>query len=123
MAALAAATVAAKTGDPGASVPFVTYEAELGQTNGTVLPFERTEGKFAAEASGRRAVRIAGPAQYVELVLERPADGLTLRYAIPDSADGRGLDMSAGLHVGDRRIATVLLTSRYAWYYGRYPFT
>ena len=123
MAALVAAAPAAETGGPGASVPFTTYEAELGQTNGVVLPFERTEGTFAAEASGRRAVRIAGPGQYVELVLDKPADGLTLRYAIPDSADGRGLEMSARLHVGERRVATIPLTSRYAWYYGRYPFT
>ncbi|RYY33757.1 MAG: mycodextranase, partial [Sphingomonadales bacterium] len=47
----------------------------------------------------------------------------TLRYAIPDSLDGKGLDATLGVYVEGERIAEVPLTSRYGWFYGRYPFS
>jgi hypothetical protein len=107
----------------GAQVPFVEYEAENGLTNGEVIGPDRTFTTLAAEASGRRAVRLAGVGGYVEFVLDRPADAVTLRYALPDSADGRGLEGQVALYADGVRIGALALTSRYGWFYGRYPFT
>ena len=113
----------AATAGKGAAVPFLTYEAEDGETSGSVLGPDRTFGSLAAEASGRRAVRLDRPGQEVSFVLASPADGLTLRYAIPDSPDGRGLDASLGVYANGRRLTSLPLTSRYGWFYGSYPFT
>lgn len=118
-----AALPPAATEGRGAETPFVTYEAEDAATNGAVLGPDRRQGQFAAEASGRRSVRIAGAEGFVEFVLERPASAVTIRYAIPDSTDGKGLDTRAVLYANGKRLAAVPLTSRYSWYYGRYPFT
>ncbi|MET0309290.1 MAG: glycosyl hydrolase family 28-related protein [Sphingomonas sp.] len=106
----------------GAAMPFVTLEAEDGRTTGTVIGPDRSFGSFAAEASGRRAVRLDAE-QALVFVLPAPADAITLRYALPDSPDGRGLDGRLALFADGARIATLPLTSRYAWLYGRYPFT
>lgn len=109
--------------DRGALAPFVEYEAENGATNGEIIGPDRTFGSLAAEASGRRAVRLTGVGGYVEFVLARPANAVTLRYALPDSAEGRGLDGQIALYAGDERLGELRLTSRYGWFYGRYPFT
>ena len=106
----------------GARVPFVTIEAEDARFTGALLRAERSFGELAAEASGRRAVRLTGD-QGVGFVLPVAVDALTVRYAIPDSADGRGIDSTLGVYAGGERIGELALTSRYGWYYGRYPFT
>lgn len=107
----------------GADLPIVEYEAETAVTNGILIGPDRRFGALAAEASGRRAVRLAGRGQYVAFRLDRAANALTLRYAIPDSAEGGGIDASIGVEVAGQRIGTLALTSRYGWFYGRYPFT
>lgn len=107
----------------GAAVPFLEYEAENGRTNATVIGPDRALGTLASEASGRRAVRLERPGDYVEITLAEPADALTVRYAVPDSADGRGLDATLGVYVGGARLLSAPVTSRYGWFYGRYPFT
>jgi hypothetical protein len=107
----------------GARAPFVEYEAENGLTNGEIIGPDRTFTTLAAEASGRRAVRLEGVGGYVEFVLDRPADAVSLRYALPDSPDGRGLDGQIAVYADGVRLGALALTSRYGWFYGRYPFT
>ncbi|UYY59314.1 glycosyl hydrolase family 28-related protein [Sphingomonas sp. S2-65] len=104
-------------------MPFVEYEAENAETNGARIGPDRRFGTLAAEASGRQAVRLEGLGKHVTFTLGRPANALTLRYAIPDGADGKGLDATIGVYVAGERIAELPLTSRYGWYYGRYPFS
>jgi hypothetical protein len=106
----------------GAKVPFIEQEAENAFTTGTVIGPDRRFTTLASEASGRRAVRLE-PGQYVEFVLANRANAVTVRYAIPDSADGKGLTSSLGISVGGRSIGVLATTSRYGWFYGAYPFT
>ncbi len=107
----------------GARVPFTEYQAEDARTNGTVIGPDRAYGTLAAEAVGRRAVRLQGAGKYVEFTLKRPANAVDVRYSIPDSADGAGLDSSLSVLVGGRAIQSLPVTSRYSWYYGVYPWT
>ncbi|MDB5475751.1 MAG: coagulation factor 5/8 type protein [Phenylobacterium sp.] len=111
------------TAGRGARPPFVEYEAESGLTNGQVIGPDRTFGALASEASGRRAVRLEGVGGFVEFVLCRPANAVTLRYALPDSPDGQGLTGRIAVLADGQRIGALELTSRYGWFYGRYPFT
>lgn len=106
----------------GADVPFLEVEAENGVTDGRVIGPDLTFGAVAAEASGRRAVQLA-PGQYVEVVLATAADGLTIRYALPDAPGGGGLAASLKVSVDGVPTAHASMSSRYNWYYGRYPFT
>ena len=106
----------------GAKVPFVEYEAENAFTTGTVIGPDRRFTTLAAEASGRRAVRLE-PGQFVEFVLAKRANAVTVRYAIPDSTDGKGLTSGLRISVGGRSLGSLTTTSRYGWFYGAYPFT
>jgi hypothetical protein len=109
--------VAAPDAHRGATVPFVEYQAETAVTDGTVLGPSRTFGTLAAEASGRKAVRLQA-GQYVEFTLSEPANAVDVRYSVPDSSTSR-LDVVAD----GRPLALLSITSRYSWFYGGYPFT
>jgi hypothetical protein len=107
----------------GATVPFVGYEAEDAATNGTVIGPDRTKGTLASEASGRRAVTLAGTGRYVEFALAAPANAVTVHFSIPDSAGGTGLTAALAVYVNGAHQQDLALASRYAWQYGNNPFT
>jgi hypothetical protein len=111
------------TAGRGADLPFVEYEAENAEFTGRLIGPDRTFTTLAAEASGRQAVMLDRPGQYVEFVLAEPADALTVRHAIPDAEHGGGIDATLGVYLEDERIAELATTSRYSWYYGAYPFS
>ncbi|MDQ1721785.1 MAG: hypothetical protein QOI26_1519, partial [Pseudonocardiales bacterium] len=118
-----AARPAAAATSRGASVPFVEYEAEAAATNGTVLGMDRTAGTLASEASGRKAVQLAGQGKYVQFTLTQPANAVTIHYAIPDSADGSGLTNQLSLYLNGTKKQDLTVTSRYSDFYGSYPFS
>jgi hypothetical protein len=107
----------------GAAVGFVEQEAENADTNGTVLPFDTSAYTLAGEASGRQAVELTSPGQYVEFTLTRPANAITVRYSIPDAAAGGGIDAPLTLTLDGKRNSTLTLTSKYSYLYNQYPFT
>ncbi|MFJ4830799.1 carbohydrate-binding protein [Streptomyces sp. NPDC088747] len=114
------------TPDPsgiGATLPFTTYEAEAGKTNAQAVGPDRTYLTEASEASGRRAVKLVRTGDYVEITLTKPANAINLRYSLPDSSDGRGVDASLSVYTGGNELTDLRLTSRYAWVYGDYPYT
>ncbi len=114
---------ARQTAGHGAAVAFVEYEAESAATDGTRIGPDRRFTRIAAEASGRRAVRLDRSAQYVEFTLARPANALTARVAIPDGPDGIGIDARLDVLADGEPLGHLDVTSRYGWYYGAYPFT
>jgi hypothetical protein len=112
----------------GAQLGIAEQEAENAVTDGTVLPFSTSAYTLAGEASGRQAVQLA-PGQSVAFTLTRPANAMTVRYAIPDAPTGGGIDaplVVAALPAGKQghaRSQTITLTSRYSDLYNEYPFT
>ena len=84
----------------GATVPWLEYEAETASTNGVVIGPDRTFGTLPSEASGRRAVRLESMGQYVEFTSTQRANGIVVRYVIPDSPAWR-----AGITFNDDIIA------------------
>ncbi|MGX7826724.1 discoidin domain-containing protein [Actinokineospora sp. 24-640] len=116
---------AASTAAParGATVPFLSHEAESAATNAAVLPMDRTAGTLSGEASGRRAVRLGAAGQFVEFTLTAPANALTVRYSIPDTDQGTGRDGTLSVYVNGAHNRDLNLTSRYGHFYGSYPYT
>ncbi|WP_371783564.1 choice-of-anchor D domain-containing protein [Streptosporangium subroseum] len=106
----------------GATVPFVEIEAEDALTSGQVIGPDRIYGHLPSEASGRRAVTLDSSGEYVEFTLTRPANGMSLRYSVPDSGSGTGQNTTADLRVNGAHLKDLSLTSKYGWYYGGYPF-
>ncbi|MGW0780976.1 carbohydrate-binding protein [Streptomyces sp. NPDC002913] len=107
----------------GATLPFTTYEAEDGTYKGTALSPDRTYLTLASEASGREAVKLTQTGDYVEIKLTKPANAINLRYSLPDSSDGRGIDATLSAYADGKALTDLQLTSRYAWVYGAYPYT
>src|SRR5689334_13931382 len=97
----------------GASVPFLEQEAENAATNGTILGPSRDAYNIAAEASGRKAVKLL-PGQYVEFTLPAAANAITVRYSIPDAPNGGGLTAKLGVTGGDQT-TSLPMTSQYAY--------
>ncbi|MET7369454.1 glycosyl hydrolase family 28-related protein [Streptomyces sp. NPDC005566] len=106
----------------GAEVPFAEQEAENAATNGTVIGPDRAAYTLPAEASGRKAVRLA-PGEHVEFTLPGAADAITVRYSIPDAPGGGGITAPLDVAVNGKKRSTMTLTSQYAWLYNQYPFT
>jgi alpha-1,3-glucanase-like protein len=102
----------------GATVPWLEYEAEDASTNGVVIGPDRTFGTLPSEASGRRAVRLEAPGQYVEFTSTARANAIVVRYVIPDAGGGGGMTATLNLYVGGTLRQPLALTSRYAWSYG-----
>ena len=114
---------AAPPTNPGASVPWTRYEAEEGQGSVRAAPATRTYLTPGSEATGRRYIRLEKIGDYVEFTVAKPGNGLVLRYGLPDSADGQGLDATLGLYINGQLQRKLPLTSRYAWSYGDFPWT
>jgi hypothetical protein len=108
----------------GATQPYQEYEAEAGMTNGTIIGPSRAvndanvANSMAGESSARMAVKLSATGQYVRFTNQCAANGVVVRYALPDSSDGNGVSATLGLYVNGSRVQTLNLTSHYAWSYG-----
>ncbi|MEU7990960.1 glycosyl hydrolase family 28-related protein [Streptosporangium canum] len=106
----------------GADVGFAEQEAENAATDGAIIGPDRSAYTLPAEASGRKAVKLA-PGQHVEFTLPGAANAITVRYSIPDAPGGGGITAPLGVTVNGGGRKTMTLTSQYAWLYNQYPFS
>ncbi len=109
--------------NPGATVPWTRYEAEEMTVNGSLLGPSYIPGLPTTEASGRKLARLNSTGQYVQFTARAPANALVLRYSVPDSTDGVGIDSTLSLYTNAIYAGKLPVTSRYSWLYGNYPFT
>ena len=82
------------------------------------MPPGRTFGSIASESSGRSAVKLVSAGDYVQFKTGQPANSVVIRYVIPDSAEGQGLNSTLSLYVDGTFRQKIQLTSHYAWSYG-----
>lgn len=102
----------------GATVPYQEYEAESAATNGRIIGPDRVWGHLATEASGRKAVTLDKVGQYVEFSLVQAANGMEVRYSLPDAGKGGGIAASLGLYVDGKAQKPLALSSKYSYIYG-----
>ncbi len=104
----------------GATVPYDTYEAEnLTISGGSVTGPSTTWCVAESEASGRKAVKLM-QGQSVELTLTNPAQGIVVRYSMPDSATGADIFQNLSVYVNSTHNTDISLTNRYSHQYGQY---
>ena len=106
----------------GAIVPFTEYEAEDGTSTGSVVGPDRTYGSVAAEASGRKAMRLDAKGKSVEWTTKAKANALVIRYSMPDAPEGGGTTGTLSLYVDGKKSKALPVTSKYAWVYGPYTY-
>ena len=104
----------------GATVPYDTYEAEnMTISGGTVTGPSTTWCTAESEASGRQTVKLT-QGQSVEFTLTNPAQGIVVRYSMPDSATGADIYQNLSIYVGSTHSTDIQLTNRYSHQYGQY---
>ncbi len=103
----------------GATLPYRTYEAEQGATGGgaTLMGPSFNEVDTASEASGRQFVELGQTGAYVEWTAQQAARGMVLRFTMPDAPTGGGTSATLGLYLNGARVASLDLTSKWAWQY------
>lgn len=107
----------------GADMPWTTYEAEDMATTGARLGPKYEPGLVETESSGQKCVKLAAIGQYVEFTAKEAANAMVVRYSLPDSPGGGGIDSTISLYQNGKLVQKLPVTSRYSWLYGRYPFT
>ena len=107
-----------EAGRIGASMPYLRYDskdAEIG--NGAKIEesvkSERT--KIASQASQQSYVSLPVKNSYAEWTAVKSGSGVTMRFTMPDSTDGKGLTGSLDVYVNGEFCQKVDLTSYYMW--------
>lgn len=95
------------------------YEAESGKclTNGIILDPSFDQTTLQSEASNQVATQLVNTGSYVQWTNDEAADGLTIRFSLPDAADGSGTTGTLALFVNDAYIQDINLNSYWAWQY------
>jgi len=105
----------------GASMPYTRYEAEDGTYgSGATLKGAPTFDKMnlAAQASDQAYVELSTSGAYVQWkVGQANLSGITLRFTLPDTADGMGQSGSVDCYVNGVKVKTISLSSYYMWQY------
>ncbi|MBU6296853.1 MAG: right-handed parallel beta-helix repeat-containing protein [Alphaproteobacteria bacterium] len=109
-------------GPLGADIPWTTYQAEDMRTTGTTLGPFYAPNCVETESSRQRCVKLAA-GDYAEFTVQAPANAMVVRYSLPDTADGAGLDSTLEVYRNGILLTHLPVTSKYAWLYGHYPFT
>ncbi|MDR2684655.1 MAG: T9SS type A sorting domain-containing protein [Prevotellaceae bacterium] len=103
--------------------PYLRYEAEAGEcvqkcvTNGVILPPTYNQNAVQSEASNQTAVQLVEQGDFVQWTNEQAADGLTIRFSLPDSEQGTGMQGIVALYVNDNFVQNIMLDSYWAWQY------
>lgn len=112
--------------------PVASYEAESAQLTGSATVIgaadqsDRSVGDLGGEASQRQAVVLTNAGDAIAWIVgpgQAGANGLILRYSIPDAPGGGGISGQLMLTIldgaGNAQIQqSLLLNSRYSWLYG-----
>lgn len=107
----------------GADIGWTTYPAADMKTTGTVLGPRYDPFLIETESSRQKCVKLVAAGDYVEFTVESPANAMVVRYCLPDSQDGEGLNATLDLYRNGKLLRAVAVTSKYTWRYGHYPFT
>lgn len=102
--------------------PYLRYEAEpdmcltcAGEFLYPPIPYSQVP--LQAEASRQCALSLLKDGDFVEWRCEREADGLSLRFSLPDSPDGTGQKGTLALYAGSEKLADITIDSYWAWQY------
>jgi len=93
--------------------PYKRYEAETGTlTNATATVKSYKQSDLQSEASDQVCVNMTSVSAAVEWTLTEAADGLVVRYSVPDGQSG-----TLGVYDNGTKVSTLTLTSNWSWEY------
>ena len=106
----------------GWDTPYIRYEAQENECHGDCKFLKPSDliADVQNEASHRMAAQLIDKGDYVEWTCRSDADGILIRFSLPDSDDGKGTKGNISLQVGDEKVADICLDSYHAWQYKDY---
>ena len=106
--------------DRGATMPYTRYEAENAALGGAASVRQAPDFNYAntaSEASNQKYVALPSNGSYVEWTIDKGGAGVDMRFTMPDSNDGMGLNGSLDVYVNGAKVKTVSLSSYWSWQY------
>ena len=99
--------------------PYKRYEAEPDRCAGNASFLSPTvlQTELQSEASNQMAAQLTEKGSYIQWTNDEAADGLTIRFSLPDSEDGKGTKGTLALYVNDEYVQDITLDSYWAWQY------
>jgi len=93
--------------------PYKRYEADQSVlSNATSLPKSYKQSDLQSEASDQICVDLSQTDASAEWTLTESADGLVVRYSVPDLESGQ-----VGIYADGLKVGTLQLTSKWSWEY------
>ena len=100
--------------------PYLRYEAEPGMIHsyqGAFLTPTFDQRTIQSEASNQQALNLVNVGDFVQWKNSEAADGMVIRFSIPDGVNGGGTTGKLNLYVDDTFVQEIELNSRWAWQY------
>ena len=104
----------------GAVMPYRRYDSETAIcSEGAELlkSFDFSNMNIATQASNQSYIKLNKAGDYAEWKVTASGSGVTMRYTMPDSSDGKGRKGSLDVYVNGNFEQTISLTSYYMWQY------
>jgi hypothetical protein len=104
----------------GATMPYTRYDSDEGSIGGGAsieISTNHDQYNIASQASKQTYVKLPNSGAYVEWTMKTRGRGVTMRFTLPDSSDGMGLNGSLDVYVNNNKVKTVELTSYFMWQY------
>lgn len=104
----------------GAIMPYTRYDTEKASLAGGAVIAKSdsySNSSIATQASNQSYARLPKSGASVEWTMETSGDGVTVRFTMPDSSDGKGKTGSLDVYVNGKLAEKVNLTSYYMWQY------
>lgn len=100
-------------------MPYRRYEASSTSIGGgaTLLGPTFDQKRVESEASDQVCASLSVQNSFVRWNITQAAQGLVLRFSIPDAPGGGGQSGSLALYVGNTFVQNISLTSKWAWQY------
>lgn len=108
------------SGGRGATMPYTRYESENAVIGGGAVLKSAPDFDYAliaSEASNQQYVALPSNGSYVEWTIGNGGAGVNMRFTMPDSSNGMGLNGSLDCYVNGAKVSTISLSSYWSWQY------
>ena len=97
--------------------PYKRYEAEPRKCTGNGLFLSPTyvQTELQSEASNQVAIQLIEKDSYVQWKNDEAADGMVIRFSLPDSETGEGTKGLIALYIDEKFVQNIHLDSYWAW--------
>ncbi len=96
---------------------WIRYEAEADASTGRCTYTSQSDNKrdVQNEATHQKAAQLVAEGDYVEWTCREAADGMVIRFSLPDAPEGGGTKGNIALYVEEEKICDIELDSYHAW--------